>query len=42
MMLAGVRPDLSTVARKQPYQQRHLERVGGMDEGKRISRNQYL
>jgi hypothetical protein len=35
-------PDLSTRARWQSYQQRHLERVGGMDDEMRISRIQYL
>jgi hypothetical protein len=29
----GIPPDLSTRARWQSYQQRHLERVGGMDDG---------
>jgi hypothetical protein len=32
MMPPGEAPDLSTGARWQSYQQRHLERVGGMDE----------
>jgi hypothetical protein len=38
----GITPDLSTRARWQSYQQRHLERVGGMDEGMRMLRIQYL
>jgi hypothetical protein len=42
MVPAGITPDLSTRAHWQSYQQRHLERVGGMDEGMRISRIQYL
>jgi hypothetical protein len=42
MMPAGITPDLSNRAHWQSYQQRHLERVGGMDEGMRISGIQYL
>jgi hypothetical protein len=38
----GITPDLSTRAHWQSYQQRHLERVGGMDEGMRILHIQYL
>jgi hypothetical protein len=38
----GITPDLSTRAHWQLYQQRHLKRVGGMDEGMRILRIQYL
>jgi hypothetical protein len=38
----GITPDLSTRARWQPYQQRHLERVEGMDKGMRILCIQYL
>jgi hypothetical protein len=38
----GITPDLSTRARWQSYQQRHLERVGWMDEGVRILCFQYL
>jgi hypothetical protein len=38
----GTTPDSSTRALCQSYQQRHLERVGGMDEGMRISRIHYL
>jgi hypothetical protein len=37
----GITPDSSARALRQSYQQRHLERVGGMDEGTRISRIQY-
>jgi hypothetical protein len=42
MIRLGITPDLSTRARWQSYQQRHLEGVGGMDEGVRILRIQYL
>jgi hypothetical protein len=38
----GITPVLSTRARWQPYQQRHLERAEGMDKGMRILRIQYL
>jgi hypothetical protein len=38
----GMTLDLSTRACWQSYQQRHLERVGGMDEWMRILRIQYL
>jgi hypothetical protein len=38
----GITPYSSTRTLWQSYQQRHLERVGGMDEGMRISRIQYL
>jgi hypothetical protein len=38
----GITPDLSTRARWQPYQQRHLERVGGMDKAMRILHIQRL
>jgi hypothetical protein len=38
----GITPDLFTRARWQSYQQRHLERVGGMNEGIRILLIQYL
>jgi hypothetical protein len=38
----GITPDLSTRARWQSYQLRHLERVGGMDEGMRVLFIQYL
>jgi hypothetical protein len=38
----GITPDLSTRARWQSYQQRHLERVRGMDERMRILPIQYL
>jgi hypothetical protein len=38
----GITPDLSTRARWQSYQQRHLERIGGMDEGMRILHIQYI
>jgi hypothetical protein len=38
----GITPDSSTRARWQSYQQRHLQRAGGMDEGMRILRIQYL
>jgi hypothetical protein len=37
-----ITPDLSTKTRWQSYQQRHLERGGGMDEGIRILLMQYL
>jgi hypothetical protein len=37
-----ITPDLSTRARWQSYQQRHLERVGRKDEGMRILSIQYL
>jgi hypothetical protein len=33
MIPAGKTPDMSTRALWQSYQQRHLEQVGGMDEG---------
>jgi hypothetical protein len=38
----GITLYLSTRARRQSYQQRHLERVGGMNEGMRILLIQYL
>jgi hypothetical protein len=38
----GINPDLSTRARWQSYQQRYLERMGGMDEGVRILHIHYL
>jgi hypothetical protein len=38
----GITPDLSTRARWQSYQERHLERVGGIDEGMRILHIQYV
>jgi hypothetical protein len=38
----GITPDLSIRACWQSYQQRHLERVGGMDKGVRILHIQYL
>jgi hypothetical protein len=38
----GITPELSTRARWQFNKQRHLERVGGMDEGMRILCIQYL
>jgi hypothetical protein len=42
MMPAGSNSLLAYRALWQSYQQRHLERVGGMDEEIRISRIQYL
>jgi hypothetical protein len=42
MMSAGITPDLSTRARWQSYQQKHLERVGGMDKGMTILHIQYF
>jgi hypothetical protein len=38
----GITPDLSTRARWQSYQQRHLVWVGGMDEGMRMLHIQYI
>jgi hypothetical protein len=38
----GISPDLSTRARRQSYQQRHLEGVGGLHKGGRILRIQHL
>jgi hypothetical protein len=38
----GITPDLPTRALSQSYQQRHLERVRGVDEGLRILFIQYL
>jgi hypothetical protein len=38
----GITPDLSTRARWQSYQQRHVERVGEIDEGMIILHIQYL
>jgi hypothetical protein len=38
----GITPDLSNTALWQSYQQRHLQRVGGMDEEMRILYIQYL
>jgi hypothetical protein len=38
----GITPDSFTRALWESYQQRHLERIGGMDEGMRISRIEYL
>jgi hypothetical protein len=40
--LLGITPNLFTRACWQSYQQRHLERAVGMDEGKRILHIQYL
>jgi hypothetical protein len=37
----GITPDWTTRALWQSYQQRHLERIGGMDDEMRISRIQY-
>jgi hypothetical protein len=42
MIPAGITPDSSTRALWQSYQQRHLGKVRGMDEGMRIQRIQYL
>jgi hypothetical protein len=42
MIPAGDNSYLSTKARWQSYQHRHLERVGGMDEGMKIFPIQYL
>jgi hypothetical protein len=42
MMPAGITPDSSTRADWQSYQQRHLEQIGGMDEGMRILHIHYL
>jgi hypothetical protein len=41
-MMIMITIDLSTRAHWKSYQQRHLERVGGMDEGMRILHIQYL
>jgi hypothetical protein len=38
----GISPDSSTIALWQSYQQRHQERIGGMDEEMRMLRIQYL
>jgi hypothetical protein len=38
----GITPDLTTIARWQSYQQRHLERVESTSEGMRNLRIQYL
>jgi hypothetical protein len=42
MPAGGKTPDSSITALLKSYQQRHLDRVGGMEEGVRISRIQYL